>query len=256
MKNLLLPLVLLVFCYACAPPSNQAPKATANPAAPGFNAAASDAKAIQIADQVMEAMGGRQQWDDLHYISWDFFGARQLLWDKWGGRVRIDSPRDSSVYLVDLRTLSGKVWRHDTLLTDPDQIAQNLQKAKSIWINDSYWLVMPFKLKDSGVSLKYLRQDSTQQGQAAEVLELTFAAVGDTPENKYEVYVDQSDHLIKQWAFFKSAQQDTASAIWPWDNYQDFGGLLLSADRSDGKGPREVEVFTEMEDKVFEERER
>lgn len=254
MKNQLLPLLLLLLCFSCTPTntSDQTISKAVNPPAPDFNTVDSDPKAIQIADQVMEAMGGRKQWDDLHYVSWDFFGARHLVWDKYTGDVKIDSPKDSSLYLLNINSLEGQVWRHGKAITDSTELAKNLQRAKSIWINDSYWLVMPFKLKDSGVTLKHLRQDTTQQGQAAEVLQLTFNAVGDTPDNKYEVYVDQSDHLVKQWAFFKSAQQDTASAIWPWDNYQDFGGLLLSADRSDGKGPGQVEVYEKLEDSLLE----
>ena len=46
-----------------------------NPPAKGFNAAGSDAKAVAIADQVMEAMGGRKAWDATRYITWNFLGA-------------------------------------------------------------------------------------------------------------------------------------------------------------------------------------
>ncbi len=50
-------------------------KKSANPAADGFDMAGSDPKAVEIADQVMQAMGGRKAWDNTHYISWNFFGA-------------------------------------------------------------------------------------------------------------------------------------------------------------------------------------
>ncbi|MEJ2086172.1 MAG: hypothetical protein P8Y44_10915, partial [Acidobacteriota bacterium] len=48
-----------------------------NPPAPGFNAEASDDEAIVIADQVMEALGGRKAWDDTRYLTWNFFGRRR-----------------------------------------------------------------------------------------------------------------------------------------------------------------------------------
>ena len=61
-----------------------------NPPAEGFNLEGSDPEAIEVADQVMEAMGGREAWDNTRHIAWNFFGSRDLVWDKWTGDVRID----------------------------------------------------------------------------------------------------------------------------------------------------------------------
>lgn len=216
----------------------------------GFNLADSDQQAIEIADMVMEAMGGQQAWDSLRYISWNFFGARDLIWDKQTGRVRIDFPRDSSIFLVNINTMEGKVMRKG--LEVVDSVQKDINIAKSIWINDSYWLAMPFKLKDPGVTLTYAREDTTLSGTSADVLTLHFEGVGVTPDNKYEVYVDKSDHLIKQWSYFKDAEQDSVSAIWPWDNYSEYNGVLLSGDRSDNKGPKSIKVFNDLPNSVFE----
>ncbi len=110
---------------------------------------------------------------------------------------------------------------------------------------------MPFKLKDPGVNLKYVRQDTTKAGVMSDVLELTFNDVGVTPDNKYEVYVDQSDNLVKQWSFFRKWDEKEPSAIWPWDNYKSYNGLMLSAERSDKKGPSNVKVYDTMDEKAF-----
>ena len=125
-----------------------------NPPAEGFNAAASDTKAIAIADQVMTSLGGRTAWDNTRFIRWTFFGRRTLLWDKWTGQVRIDFTESDEVHLVNIHTGVGKVWRNGRYRTQADSLAEGLSSAKSIWINDSYWLCMPFTLKDSGVTLK------------------------------------------------------------------------------------------------------
>lgn len=247
--------ILSILLFACTPNSKTANENTTtdeNPPAAGFNQAASDEKAIHLADATMKAMGGRAAWDKLHYVAWNFFGARDLVWDKQMGRVRIDFPRDSSIYLINVNTMEGKVLRKGEEMTQPDSLKKYLGIAKSIWINDSYWLVMPFKLKDSGTTLKYLRQDTIKGGATAEVVELTFENVGDTPNNKYEVFIDKSDTLVKQWAFFREAAQDTASAVWPWDNYKDYNGLMLSGDRSDDKGPKNIRVYDTLPNAVFE----
>jgi hypothetical protein len=116
----------------------------------GFDEIGSDPAAIQLADSIMHAMGGRENWDKTRFISWNFFGRRDLIWNKQTGQVRIESAPDSTIYLVNVNTGEGKVKIKETIITEPDSLKKLLDKAKAIWINDSYWLVMPFKLKDSG----------------------------------------------------------------------------------------------------------
>ena len=43
----------------------------------------------------------------------------------------------------------------------PARLARQVPAGGNDWINDLYWLVMPFKLKDSGVTLKCLGEDTT-----------------------------------------------------------------------------------------------
>lgn len=248
-------LICIVILGSCAQPSEKDSTIITmedlNPAAPGFDSINSDSKAIKWADAVMQAMGGRKKWDETRYISWNFFGRRNLWWDKYSGDVRIESSSDSTAYLLNVNSGIGKVRIKGNEISDPDSLKRYLQRGKSIWINDSYWLVMPFKLKDSGVTLKYLREDSTMEGKAAHVLGMTFKNVGDTPDNKYEVYITKSDSLVKQWAFYGTSAQDSASAIWPWDNYKSYNGLMLSSDRSDDKGPHNVQVFDNLDSEIF-----
>jgi len=207
--------------------------------------------ASQLAALTVDAMGGEDNWNNTRYIYWDFFGVRQLLWDKWTGNVRIDSYADSMTYLVNTNSDKGNIMKNGIVMSNPDSVDYYTNRGKRIWINDSYWLTMPFKLKDPGVTLAYLRKDSTKAGTSAFVVELRFDQVGVTPDNKYEIYIDENDYLVKQWSYFKLASQDTASATWPWDNYRRHGKIFLSSDRSDGKGPRDVRVFKELPDSLF-----
>jgi len=126
-----------------------------------------------------------------------------------------------------------------------------MTKAKSIWINDMYWLFMPFKLTDPGVQLVHMRIDTLDTGHIADVIALTFDDVGDTPSNKYEIYVDQSDHLIKKWDFYADRKQEKPSRSWPWDNYKSYGNLKLSANRSDKGGPTNVIIYESLPDSTF-----
>jgi len=215
-----------------------------NPPAEGFNAEDSDPRAMEIADSVMLAMGGRQSWDTTRYFHWNFFGMRTLLWDKQEGRAKITMLQDSTQMVVDLETGEGEIYREGNKLTDETALREGLQQAKSIWINDAYWLFMPFKLKDSGVTLKYLKADTTQAGQAADVLQLTFESVGDTPQNKYHVWVGKEDRLVRQWAYFSNATDEEPKFILPWDDYQTYGDIMLSGDR----GERQITDIKVMEE--------
>lgn len=253
--NLIVFIALLVGIASCtAPAPKEAEKKNdqpENPAASGFNEAASDARAIAIADQVMKAMGGRKNWDDTRYLFWNFFGARTLLWDKETGDVRIEVPSRDYKVIVNEKTMEGKLWMAGEEVTHPDSLSKYLERGKRIWINDSYWLVMPFKLKDSGVTLSYVGKDTTQAGEQSEVVRLTFEAVGVTPQNAYNVWVSESDNLVKQWAWYVNATDTVARFTLPWDNYQPTGNILLSDERGD-RDLSDVKVLTELPEGIFE----
>lgn len=249
LSKLVFPGLLLLALSACSNQSDQ-PEVYGNPPAPGFNETGSDPKAIAFADEVMEAVGGRKVWDDTRYIRWNFFGRRLLLWDKQNQRVRIEIPETSSVYLIDLKSETGKIMEGGQIMEAPDSLEKYTQKGISAWINDSYWLVMPMKLKDSGVTLRYLGQDTTLTGSMSDVLQLTFEEVGRTPENKYHIFVDKESRLVTQWSYFPQATDETPRFTVPWEDYNSFGGLLLSGDRGNNK-LSEIAVYSEVPEVVF-----
>jgi len=225
-------------------------KKSSNPAAPGFDAAGSDARALQIADEVMAAMGGRKAWDNTHLISWNFFGARHLIWDKWTGNVRVDNLKNDQTVLLNVNNDKGRVFKNGAELTEPDSVAKYVKQAKAAWINDSYWLVMPFKLKDSGVTIKAVGEETTQDGKAADVLQLTFKGVGVTPNNKYKVWVDKASHLVWQWAYYPKFTDEKAGFTLPWTDYQKHGNILLSGERGQ-RDLTDIRVFSGLPGEVF-----
>lgn len=229
------------------------PAPPANPPAPGFDAQHSDPRAIAIADEVMLAQGGRRAWDETRVIRWTFFGRRTLTWDKWTGDVRIEWLKRPLSILVNVNTGAGKVQLDSVEQTHPDSLAKYLDLGKKVWINDSYWLVMPFKLKDSGVTLKHLGDSATADGRPADWLQLTFAGVGVTPDNKYQVWVDQQSRLVTQWAYFEKAADEKPQILNPWADYQRYGNILLAGDRGQDRGVlTPIEVFDAPPVGVFE----
>jgi len=208
-------------------------QAMENAPANGFDITNSSPEAIKLADDVMNAMGGRKNWDNLRGISWNFFGSRKLYWDKWTGDVRIKYLKEDREAIININTDEGRVMITGEEITHPDSLKKYLKQAKGAWINDSYWLCMPFKLKDTGVTLGYVGSDTTQDGRNAYVLSLKFEDVGVTPENYYQVWVDVETKFVSQWAYYKQESQAEPNFIMPWKDYKDFTGVMLSGNRGE-----------------------
>lgn len=220
-----------------------------NPPAPGFDTRGSDAKAVAIADEVMKALGGRKAWDETRFLTWKFFGRRTHVWDKLTGDLRLES--GDGVVLMNLGSKTGRVWKDGQEVSDPGELAKALDDAYAAWINDSYWMFMPYKMKDSGVTLKHPGKGTTAAGARADVLELTFANVGRTPENKYHVYVDEKSRLVTQCDYYAKASDPQPTFQMPWLDWERHGMILLSANRGERRHEN-VAVLEGVPRSVFE----
>ncbi|HUP25644.1 MAG TPA: hypothetical protein VNB06_22215 [Thermoanaerobaculia bacterium] len=219
-----------------------------NPAASGFDAEGSDPRAIAIADEVMAAMGGRAAWDATRYLSWNFFGMRTHVWDKWTGDLRFQ--QGDQLVLMNVNTKEGRVFRAGEEVTGEDR-DKALDGGYKAWINDSYWLLMPYKLKDSGVTLGFKGEGKLADDRPADVLQLTFAGVGVTPENKYDVYVSRDRRLVEQWSFYAQAVDAEPRFTTPWAKWERQGQVLLSGDRGQ-RQLTDIRVFEDLPRAVFE----
>ncbi len=221
-----------------------------NPPMEGFDQASSDARAMEIADQVMDALGGRTNWDNTRYLSWSFFRDDQV-WDKWTGRFRWQ--QDSLVVLMNINTREGAAYADGVPVPDSDAA---VARAYRNWANSGYWLLMPYKLKDSGVTLGYGGEGTTEDGREAYVLKLKFHEIGHTPNNRYDVYVDKETNLVTQWSYYASTADEAPGFTRPWENWTQHGKIMLS----DGRGMLDdgpfrlpnIGVYEELPDSVFE----
>lgn len=220
-----------------------------NPPAQGFDLSGSDPRAIVIADNVMDAMGGREAWDQTRYLSWNFFGRRTHLWDKWTGDLRFE--QGGLLVLMNVNTKQGRAFKDGVELTGEEQ-TKALTRGYEAWVNDSYWLLMPYKLKDSGVTLTLVGEQAMEDGRAADVLQLTFEGVGVTPENKYHVFVAKDTGLVEQWAFFRSATDEKPGFTTPWAKWTKLGSILLSGDRGRMQ-LSDIKVYQQVDPAAFQE---
>lgn len=197
--------------------------------------AASDPAALALADRVLAALGGAEAWDRTAYIAFDFVYARRdtvlsrrsVAWDKAGGRLRVEQTdargRKYAVW-TDLAHQDGVVLV-DGAPADSATKARWLTRAYAIWVNDTYWLLMPFKLRDPGVTLAALGPDSTGR---AHVIELSFDHVGLTPDDRYRVHVDDGTGHVTGWEMLLTGSTDGRWKPAQWTGWRPFGELVLA----------------------------
>ena len=205
----------------------------------------SDARAVEIAQAVLERLGGQSAWDETRYVHWKFFGGRTHDWDKTSGMVRMEVPerrgqdgelRPQLSILMNIDTKKGHVWAAGEPVEDGEKLDEYLIKGHKIWINDSYWMFMPYKLLDPGVTLKYAGEKPLEDGRVADVLDLTFGdGVGYTPQNRYEVLVARDTGLIEAWSFFTQADESEPRFTMPWAGWKQFGDIWLATEHGQDK---------------------
>lgn len=224
LSRLLLPLTLCAIVAALGGCAKKAPE----------DLRGSDARAVAIANQVMDALGGKKQWDALPGLRWTFGSqvgdtvrsSRRHAWNKLTGQHRVDGVNRLGQTFTFIHTVgdtnSGKAWMNGTAI-EGDSLHKLIKRAEAVWINDTYWMLMPYKLRDPGVTLGYAG-DTTFAGATFDRLALSFGEVGMTPGDHYWVYVDRADHRVKQWEMV--LEGDTPPPVrYTWGGWEQHEGL-------------------------------
>jgi hypothetical protein len=201
-----------------------------------------DPKAVEVAQALRQALGGDDAWQKAHFVRFDFIVAqgpatlvdRSHLWDQWTGRYRYEERmKDGRVKIVlfNTATKKGQVFLGGTRVPD-GQANKDLDDAYAAYINDMWWLAMPWKWMDPGVNLKYL--GSTTRGhETDDEVELTFNHVGLTPGDRYHALVSRKSHLMTHWDYVLQSHE---KGSWDWEYGETHGMKLASNHRSsDGK---------------------
>ena len=190
--------------------------------------AQSDAKARRLAEATISQMGGLKEWNEHRYVVWDIFGESHY-WDKWNGDFRWQD--DSLLVLMNIQAHKGRAWIEGKEVRDAKERKALIDKGYERWVNNSYWLLMPYKLLDPGVNLHYVGVDTSEAGQVSDVIELTFDHVGLTPNNRFRVYIDKKTGMVCQWAYYKNRDDKKPGFILPWNQWKQYDGMWMSTGR-------------------------
>ncbi|MBI4531873.1 MAG: hypothetical protein HY709_10200 [Candidatus Latescibacteria bacterium] len=210
------------------------------PGSPLGAAQPGDVRALQVADAMMEAMGGERAFHNTRYLRFNFAVEREgrpavvaeHLWDKHTGRYRVQwavGNDTTCTVLFTIKSRTGKAYRNGQEIGGAE-LEEVLQKAYARFINDTYWLLMPYKWRDPGVRLSYVGEK--REGDITyDVVTLSFEEnIGLTPKDRYWGYVNRETHLMEKWEYVLRGANDPPTPFL-WKNWRTYGKIRLSDEK-------------------------
>lgn len=167
-------------------------------------------KADELANKMLKALN-KSAWDSTSVVAWTHKGGHQFVWDKKKQMVEVKWGENN--VLLNLKEWNkGKAFSEGKEITD-SQLDVLRGKAWSIFCNDSFWLIAPYKVFDEGVSRKIVK---TEDG--AEALLASYSTGGVTPGDSYLWILDANGvpKAFKLWV--KVIPIGGVSAT--WDNWK------------------------------------
>lgn len=154
------------------------------------------AEADQLAKKMLKALN-YESYKKLDYIEWGFSRLGKVhhyQWYKKKGfcRVKVDSVS------VDLNTLAPD--KSFVKINGKEYHGQKekefISLAHALFNNDSFWLVAPYKLFDSGVERRWVKQENGK-----DALLITYTQGGTTPGDSYLWILDENHRptAYKMW---------------------------------------------------------
>jgi hypothetical protein len=193
-------------------------------AAPAISTAEESANNLPpVAVDLWKASGG-DNWSKVKEIDFNFVveqDGKQLFnaAHRWNVAAMTDA--------VKWKDKEGK--DHDVTANLSKPATEGEEKtAFARWVNDSYWLLAPLKIRDKGVKVE-AGGPKDLGGTSVETINLSFDSVGLTPTDHYVLYIDPQTKLPKAWDYIPATGTGMQAT---WEKFQNFGGLNLATEHN------------------------
>lgn len=174
-----------------------------------------DIKQPSVAEKIANAHG-LKKWKNVSEISFTF----NIDKDSHFERSWIWKPKTNQVTLIN---------NNDTIHYNRTKIDSTIAKTDSAFINDKYWLLVPFQLVwDLGTTLSEPTKEAAPISKTVmKKITLTDSNNGGyTPGDAYDIYYGD-DYIIKEWIFRRGNSQEP-TMITTFEDYQDINGIKFA----------------------------
>ena len=208
----------------------------------GTPALLGDDRADQVARELVQALGGQAAWEKARQLRFDFVVEREgkraaefrHLWDRYTGDYRVHgADKSGAPYAVyfNVNTREGTTLVNGRPV-EGEEKKKLLETAYGRFINDTYWLLAPWKVFDPGVVREYAGEKTGPDGALCDVIRLSFEeGVGLTPKDVYWLWVTRQGRRMVQWEYvLGGAQEDPTIAL--WKDWRTFSGISLSLEKT------------------------
>ncbi len=160
--------------------------------------------AERLIDEVFSTLN-KPGYDSIRYIEFTFKGVHRYQWD-----------REKEEVIVHWADQDVKL----NLGIGVDNYNETEYQAYKYFVNDSFWLVAPFKARDEGVSATIVEVKN------ARGLLLSYSSGGLTPGDSYLWIVDKSG-FPKAWKLWTS-NVPIGGLMFSWENWTKLEGVYFS----------------------------
>ena len=199
-----------------------------------------DAKADAVGKELIAALGGESAWQKARQLEFTFVVDREgktvarfeHVWDRYTGDYRVkgtDKTGAPFAVYFNVNTRQGKGFVNGKPV-EGEELQKLLQNAYGRFINDSYWLLAPWKIFDPGVHLTYDGEKPCPDGGVCDVLKLSFEEVGLTPKDIYWLWITRDGRKMVQWQYVLNGAQEEPTTVL-WKDWKNFSGMSLSTDK-------------------------
>jgi hypothetical protein len=203
-------------------------------------AAERDPKADAVGRELIAAMGGEASWEKARQLQFDFVVVKEgqpvarfsHAWDRYTGDYRVkgvDKAGAPYTVLLNVNTKLGRAWVNGVAVEGAEK-EKRIEAAYGRFINDTYWLLAPWKIFDPGVNLTYDGEKPCPGGGTCDVLKLSFEGVGLTPKDVYWLWITKDGRRMLQWQYVLGGASDPPTTA-AWKDWQKMGGIMLSMDK-------------------------
>ncbi|WP_299519905.1 hypothetical protein [Winogradskyella sp.] len=184
-----------------------------------------ESRDLTIAEKIANAHGF-ENWKNVSELQFTFKVDRDTI--KGKGRSWVWKPKENKVKM----TVGNAVVEYSRRQIDSAHIG-----ADRGFINDKFWLLVPFQLVwDTSATISEPKEMvSPIKKDSLQMITLTYPNEGGyTPGDAYDIFFD-GNYMIKEWVF-RRGNSENPSLTTTFENYQDFNGIKIAIDHKQEDG--------------------